>query len=87
MLTSLELLEKLCNTVGVSGYENETRELIRGIVTPFVDEVYTDPLGNLVAVRHAHDVGERCTGFERKQLAVLLIDVHLRLRRHRRLAL
>lgn len=72
MLTSLELLEKLCNTVGVSGYENETRELIRGIVTPFVDEVYTDPLGNLVAVRHAHDIGER-----HQFHPTLMLDAHM----------
>ena len=58
MKSSRELLESLCNAMGVSGFEDEVRELIREFVTPLVDEVWTDALGNLFAVRHGETTSE-----------------------------
>jgi hypothetical protein len=45
------LLERLCNLPGVTGFEGPVREAIAEIVTPFVDEMRTDTLGNQIAVR------------------------------------
>lgn len=45
----MELLEKLTKTFGPSGREHKIRELIKETVTPYVDEVYIDALGNLIA--------------------------------------
>jgi putative aminopeptidase FrvX len=46
----LELLRTLSEAFGVSGFEREIRGRIRELVTPLVDEVHTDPLGNLHGV-------------------------------------
>ncbi|MFC1714264.1 M42 family metallopeptidase [Candidatus Poribacteria bacterium] len=45
------LLEKLSNAAGVSGYETEIRQVIRDELSSHVDELYTDSIGNLFAVK------------------------------------
>ena len=44
-----ELVKKLMFTSGVSGREDKISEVIRKEVEPYADEVYNDPMGNLVA--------------------------------------
>ncbi|MDD5615397.1 MAG: M42 family metallopeptidase [Candidatus Methanoperedens sp.] len=46
------LLEKLSNAHGVSGYENNVRQMIWDEVRPYVDEIRTDKMGNLIATKH-----------------------------------
>ena len=45
----LNLLEKLSNTHGVSGYEGPVRKLIMKELKPYVDEIEVDPMGNIIA--------------------------------------
>ncbi len=47
-----DLLEKLSNAHGVSGYENNVRQMIGEEVRPYVDEIRTDKMGNLIATKH-----------------------------------
>ena len=47
------LLRALCDAPGVSGWEDEVRELARAELEPHADEVRVDRLGNLIAVRRA----------------------------------
>jgi tetrahedral aminopeptidase len=49
----LTLLDKLTQTFGPSGYEEEIRAVIGREVESVADELRTDPLGSLVAVRRA----------------------------------
>ncbi len=44
-----ELIKKLMKASAVSGREKKIADIIRGEVTPYADEVYTDNLGNLYA--------------------------------------
>lgn len=44
-------LEALCSASSVSGRESRVRALIKDIITPFVDEVSVDALGNLIALK------------------------------------
>ncbi len=44
-------LKTLCNISSVSGREDAIRNKLTELVTPFCDEVYTDALGNLIAVK------------------------------------
>lgn len=44
-----ELIQKLVETVGPSGYEDAVRDLIRSEIAGLVDEVKVDALGNLIA--------------------------------------
>jgi len=48
----LKILEELSNVVGPPGFEDKVRELIAGYVKEYVDELYVDSLGNLIAVKY-----------------------------------
>ncbi len=45
------LLGKLSNAHGVSGYEGSVRQVIEDEVKPYVDEIKTDKLGNLITTK------------------------------------
>jgi len=45
------LLEKLSNAHGISGYEGSVREIIKKEIESYVDEVKIDTLGNLIAIK------------------------------------
>jgi len=49
----VKLLERLCNAVGVSGAEDEIRNIVIEQVKNLVDEYKVDALGNVLAVKHA----------------------------------
>ncbi len=48
----IRLVQTLSDAFGVTGFEDEAREVIRTLVTPFADDVRTDVLGNLLVTRH-----------------------------------
>jgi endoglucanase len=50
-LTLVEKLERLSNAFGVAGFEDEVREVILDMVSPYVDSWEVDPLGNLICSR------------------------------------
>ena len=47
----IEALEKLSNANGVTGREDQVRELMKQYLKPYVDEIREDKLGNLIAVK------------------------------------
>lgn len=53
----MELLEQLTQTDGVSGREKHICGVISNEILPYVDEVYTDALGNLIA--HKKGTGKK----------------------------
>jgi len=55
----MELLERLTQTWGVAGRESKVRELIKKEISPFVDEMYSDTLGNLIALKKGNGKGKR----------------------------
>jgi len=63
----IDVLRELSDGFGVSGFEDEVRETIRGLVSPLVDEVRTDTLGNLFAIRRAANRADERT---------LMLDAH-----------
>jgi len=50
-MQTIDLLRKLSNAFGVSGFEDEVREMIQSLVAPHVDEVKIDALCNILAIR------------------------------------
>lgn len=46
-----QLLSKLCTACGISGDEGGVRKIIEDEITPYVSKIFTDPLGNLIALR------------------------------------
>ena len=74
-----ELITELCSLSGPSGFEERVFSRIREILEPLVDEISTDPLGNLIAVKkcgkpdakklmlnaHIDEIGLIVTGHEK----------------------
>jgi hypothetical protein len=50
-LPSLDILKRLSQANGVSGYESEAAQLTVQAITPFADEVHVDAMGNVVAAK------------------------------------
>jgi len=50
-MTLVEILEKLSNACGVAGREDEVRGLMKDMLTPHVDEIWEDKLGNVIGVK------------------------------------
>jgi len=51
---TLELLKTLTEAAGPSGFEGNVAAIIRELWMPYVDEIRTDALGNLIAVQHGN---------------------------------
>jgi putative aminopeptidase FrvX len=51
MELNIELLKEVCEIAGAPGFEKRIRDLVIKIVTPLADEVKTDNLGNVIAVK------------------------------------
>jgi putative aminopeptidase FrvX len=54
-----QLAKRLAEAFGVSGFEDEIRDVIRKEITGLVDEVRVDALGNLIAVKNGRGSGRR----------------------------
>ena len=52
MIDNLELLKEVCRTPGAPGFEQRIRQLIINEVTPLVDKVKTDAMGNVIAIKN-----------------------------------
>ncbi len=59
-------LEAFSNAIGVSGFEGRIRGMIEGLVGPMADRIWTDPLGNLLAIKKG-----------RKDHPRVLLDAHM----------
>jgi len=51
-----ELLRKLSDAHGVSGFEDEVREIVRGELENFVDEIRIDSMGNVICVKNGSEL-------------------------------
>lgn len=54
----IALLKELAGAYGPSGREEEIRNLIERKISSKVDQVYTDALGNLIAVKRGRKMGK-----------------------------
>lgn len=52
---NLALLKQICEVAGTSGYERRIRNLIIESISPYVDEVKTDNLGNVLALKKGNN--------------------------------
>lgn len=50
-----ELLRNVCQTPGAPGFENAIREFIINEITPLVDSISIDNIGNIIAVKKGKD--------------------------------
>lgn len=66
-MTLRELTIKLCGLPGPSGFEKPVREWIADYICPFADEVKSDAVGNLFALKRCGKPGAK----------VLMLDAHM----------
>ncbi|MDA8692581.1 M42 family metallopeptidase [Saprospiraceae bacterium] len=50
-MIDIKLLDKVTQVPGAPGYEYKIRAFIKEQVKAYVDEIYTDPMGNLIAIK------------------------------------
>ena len=50
-MTRIDTLQRLSDTIGISGHEEDVRHVIEELVTNLADDVRTDVLGNLIVTR------------------------------------
>ena len=51
MSVNVKLLAEICEAAGAPGHEQRIREIVIREVSPFVDELRTDNMGNLTAIK------------------------------------
>ena len=56
--TTMELLERLCQTAGIAGREDRIRTIVQEALAPLCDEVRTDSMGSLIGLRKARGKAE-----------------------------
>lgn len=61
------LIGELCSLTGPSGFENDVARRCAELLSPYVDEIYTDPMGNLIARRRCGKPGAK----------TLMLDAHM----------
>lgn len=59
MAVNVKLLKKICEAPGVPGYESRIRKIIIDEVTPLVDSVEVDNMGNVIALKKGKS-NEKC---------------------------
>ncbi|NND32779.1 MAG: M42 family metallopeptidase [Saprospiraceae bacterium] len=50
-MLDFDLLKLICETPGAPGFEKPIRDLVLQLVTPWVDEISIDPMGNVIALK------------------------------------
>ena len=53
MKSNLELLGRISDVAGVSGFEHDAQALVTAEMTPYADEIWSDRLGNVIALKRA----------------------------------
>lgn len=58
-MINIELLNTICQTPGAPGFEQPIRKYLMDEVSKFVDEIKTDAMGNLIAIKKGKDSSKR----------------------------
>ena len=56
---NVALLAEICEVAGTSGFEQRVREIVLREVTPLVDEVTVDNMGNVTALKKGKDSAKK----------------------------
>ena len=58
-MIDVDLLARICAIPGAPGFEHQVRAFVREAIADLVDEVRTDAMGNLIALRRGRDATQR----------------------------
>ncbi|RIK28922.1 MAG: hypothetical protein DCC56_14690 [Anaerolineae bacterium] len=71
----LELLEKLCNAIAVSGDEGEVRKIVLAEIEGYADDVRVDALGNVLATKRGR--GKPASSRAETKPTRVMLDAHM----------
>ena len=72
---NMQLLEKILMAYGPSGHEGRVAEVIREVLEGHVDEMHTDVMGNLIAVKKGDGTGKRImTSAHMDHIGLIVVD-------------
>jgi len=69
------LLKKLSEAVGVSGFEDEIRNVIYSEIRDYVDEVKVDSLGNLIGIRRGKGEGKVMIAAHMDEIGLMITHI------------
>lgn len=72
---NLELLEKITQTPGAPGFEKRIRKVIIDEVTPLVDEVQTDNMGNVYAIKRGKGDKKAMVGAHMDEIGFIVTHI------------
>ncbi len=59
---SFEFLQRIVNTPGPSGYEQQVQKVFRDRIQPYADNVHTDIMGSVIAAKNVTCASPRDAG-------------------------
>lgn len=74
-MINIELLREVCRIPGAPGYEQRIREFIIKTVTPFVDEVRTDPMGNVITLKKGKSNKKVMVAAHMDEISFIVTDI------------
>jgi len=75
MNINVALLKKICEASGVSGYEKEIREIVIQEVTPLVDNVSIDNMGNVIAFKKGRAAKKVMIGAHMDEIGFIITHI------------
>lgn len=75
MSINTSLLSKICTTPGAPGFEQKIRELVIQQVTPLVDEVQVDNMGNVYAIKRGTGDKKVMIGAHMDEIAFMVTHI------------
>lgn len=75
MSIDVALLSKVCETPGAPGYEKKIRDLVMATVAPYVDEVQTDNMGNVYAIKKGKESKKVMIGAHMDEIGFIVTHI------------
>lgn len=74
-MVDISLLKEICRVPGAPGYEQRIRKFIIELVTPLADEVSTDAMGNVIAIKKGKSDKKVMVAAHMDEISFIVTDV------------
>ncbi|MDF1695502.1 MAG: M42 family metallopeptidase [Saprospiraceae bacterium] len=74
-MINIDLLRDICRIPGAPGYEQRVREFVIKTVTPLVDEVSTDAMGNVIAIKRGGSNKKVMVAAHMDEISFIVTDI------------
>ncbi|NQX92514.1 MAG: M42 family metallopeptidase [Flavobacteriales bacterium] len=72
---NIELLKEICETPGAPGFEEPIRKIVLREVTPLVDEVQIDNMGNVLAIKRGKESKKAMVGAHMDEIGFIVTHI------------